>query len=136
MPHERPRRCSNRLGCRIERPRAPNKRARRHDRRRLVYDPGMPRLQERAPALSKTQLSLACVAAALVLYWVGVPLLDGIELRSYDLRFRSRGPVAPASDVVLAVVDEKSLDVLGRFPWPRTRMAELVDALSADGARV
>src|SRR5258708_38637669 len=101
----------------------------------------MPSMVGRVPAPGAAALTLASVALTLVLHWFGGSsdhpgLLDLIELRTYDLRFRSRGPVAPAPEVVLAVVDEKSLDALGRWPWSRARIAELVDALSADGARV
>ena len=81
-------------------------------------------------------LALASVALVLLLHHLEIPLLDLIEWRTYDLRFRARGAVAPSPDVALAVVDEKSLEALGRWPWSRTRMAEVVDALSAAGARV
>jgi adenylate cyclase len=74
------------------------------------------------------------VVAALSLW--RVPILDQIELRAYDLRLRSRGPSAPSPSVVLAMIDEKSLDAEGRWPWPRSKIAALVDLLSADGARV
>ena len=90
----------------------------------------------RLPSLGPTGLAIASIATVLLVHWLGVPLLDQIELRTYDLRFQSRGAVAPAPDVVLAVVDEKSLDELGRWPWTRTRIAQLIDALSRDGARV
>src|SRR5258705_13564279 len=96
----------------------------------------MPSLLERLPSLGPKSLAVASIAAVLLVHWLGVPLLDQIELRTYDLRFQSRGAVAPAPEVVLAVVDEKSLDAFGRWPWSRTRMAELVDALSRGGARV
>jgi adenylate cyclase len=59
-----------------------------------------------------------------------------MELKTYDLRFRSRGRVEPSPQVVLAVIDEKSIDKLGRWPWPRSKIAALVDALSRDGAKV
>jgi adenylate cyclase len=36
----------------------------------------------------------------------------------------------------MAAIDEKSLAAEGRWPWPRTKLAALVDALSRDGARV
>jgi adenylate cyclase len=65
-----------------------------------------------------------------------VAILDQVELRTYDLRLRSRGTRAPSGSVVLAMIDEKSLDVEGRWPWPRSKLAALVDHLSADGARV
>jgi adenylate cyclase len=57
-------------------------------------------------------------------------------LKTYDLRLLSRGQVRPLPAVVLAVIDEKSLTTEGRWPWPRSKLAVLVDMLSHDGARV
>jgi adenylate cyclase len=34
------------------------------------------------------------------------------------------------------MIDEKSLDTEGRWPWPRSKIASLVDTLSRDGAKV
>ena len=65
-----------------------------------------------------------------------VPIFDLIELKTYDLRFLSRGQVQPSPAVVLALIDEKSLDIEGRWPWPRSKLAALVDNLSHDGAKV
>jgi adenylate cyclase len=96
----------------------------------------MPSPLDRLPSLGPTSLAIASIATVLLVHWLGVPLLDQIELRTYDLRFQSRGAVAPAPEVVLAVVDEKSLDALGRWPWTRARIAEIVDALSRYGVRV
>lgn len=70
------------------------------------------------------------------LFIAGVPILDLLELKTYDLRFLSRGKQAPSPHIVLAVLDEKSLDVEGRWPWPRSKIAALVDALSVGGAKV
>ncbi len=42
----------------------------------------------------------------------------------------------PSPAVVLALIDEKSLDIEGRWPWPRSKLAALVDNLSQDGAKV
>jgi adenylate cyclase len=38
--------------------------------------------------------------------------------------------------VVVAAIDEKSLAAEGRWPWPRARIAALVDAIARDGAKV
>ncbi len=76
------------------------------------------------------------VGGLLLAMRLSVPLLELIELKTYDLRFLSRGPRTPSPAVALAVIDEKSLDIEGRWPWPRSRIAALVDALSRDGARV
>jgi adenylate cyclase len=86
--------------------------------------------------LNPASLTLAVIVPVLVLFVSGAPILDLIELKTYDLRLRSRGtrPVSPA--VVIAAIDEKSLDQEGRWPWPRSKIAALVDTLSASGARV
>ena len=74
------------------------------------------------------------LAAALLLFHA--PFFDSIELRTYDFRLQSRGQLQPSPAVVLAMIDEKSLDTEGRWPWPRSRLAALVDILSQDGAKV
>ena len=35
-----------------------------------------------------------------------------------------------SSEVAIAVIDTLSVDKLGRWPWPRERIAELIDALN------
>jgi adenylate cyclase len=81
-------------------------------------------------------LTLAVIAVVTGMFAVQVTVLDQFELRTYDLRFVSRGPQSTTSSVVLAMVDEKSLDREGRWPWPRVKFAELIDRLSRDGAKV
>ena len=41
----------------------------------------------------------------------------------------------PDNNVVIVAIDLKSLDAVGRFPWPRTVYAQLIDRLTADGVR-
>jgi len=45
------------------------------------------------------------------------------------------GKVATGGETVIVTIDEKSLSELGRWPWPRTTMAGLVDKLKACGAK-
>jgi adenylate cyclase len=71
-----------------------------------------------------------------LLFQTGISILDLIELKTYDLRFLSRGHLRPSPAVVMALIDEKSLDTEGRWPWPRSKLARLVDILSQDGAKV
>ena len=87
-------------------------------------------------SLNPVSITAFTTLLVVVLFLIGVPILDLIELKSYDLRFLSRGALKPSPSVVMAVIDEKSLDTEGRWPWPRSRIAALVDALSNDGARV
>jgi adenylate cyclase len=81
-------------------------------------------------------LTLFSLLLVVMLFFSGPPIFELIELQTYDLRFRSRGRVQPSPAVVLALIDEKSLATEGRWPWPRSKFATLVDLLSHDGARV
>src|SRR5918996_2525068 len=81
-------------------------------------------------------LTLGTILVVVILFLSGTPILDLVELKTYNLRFLSRGPLQPSPAVVMALVDEKSLDTEGRWPWPRSKFAALVDVLSHDGARV
>ena len=96
----------------------------------------MPTWLRRHLAVNRRTLTLAIIIAVTALFSAQGTLLDQFELRTYDLRFRSRGPLPPSSAVVLAMIDEKSLNREGRWPWPRARFAELVDRVSSDGAKV
>jgi adenylate cyclase len=66
----------------------------------------------------------------------GVKPLDLLELRAFDYRLQQRGPETPSSDVVLVTVDDASLHELGRWPWSRSRVADLLARIDAGGPRV
>lgn len=53
--------------------------------------------------------------------------------RFVELRPR---PHDPALGVRIVDIDEKSLNTHGQWPWPRTRIARLIDALTGYGVRV
>lgn len=60
------------------------------------------------------------------------------EERFFDLRMKLTLPPPSKQDkrIVLAAIDDESLNKVGRWPWPRTRMADLVDKLNGYGAKV
>ncbi len=87
-------------------------------------------------SINPASLTLGSLLVVVMLFLSGASIFDLIELKTYDLRFRSRGHLPPSPAVVMAVIDEKSLDAEGRWPWPRSKFAALVDILSQDGARV
>ncbi len=62
--------------------------------------------------------------------------ITALEDRLLDYRFKIRGAVKPPEDIVIAAIDEKSIDRLGRWPWGRDIMAELVNKLKGLGARI
>ena len=62
--------------------------------------------------------------------------MEPLENIVQNTHFKLRGPLSPNSDVVIAKIDEKSLDTLGRWPWPRQTMAKLVQRLHEYEAEV
>ena len=87
-------------------------------------------------AINSTSISLFTIIIVVTLFLARTPFFDLIELKTYDLRYLARGQRSPSSDVVLAVIDEKSLAVEGRWPWPRSKLAALVNRLSQEQAKV
>lgn len=63
--------------------------------------------------------------------WGPWPVLDRLEWLSDDLRLRFLAPesTTPHPDIVIVDIDEASLQTLGRWPWPRQRLATLADEL-------
>jgi adenylate cyclase len=61
-----------------------------------------------------------------------------LELKSLDTRFRyhGRSHTRPDSRIVIVDIDQRSQEVLGRWPFSRTHFADMLDALRQDGARV
>jgi len=63
-------------------------------------------------------------------------ILRDLELKTLDMRFRLRGKRASTSPIVIVTIDQKSQDVLGHWPFPRSRFAEAIDVLKGAGAKV
>src|SRR3990172_346922 len=59
-----------------------------------------------------------------------------MEDKLRDYRFKIRGTVRPHDKIVIAAIDEKSIERLGRWPWDRDRIAHLLDKLTAAGAEL
>ena len=77
-------------------------------------------------------LALGCVVAVLHLLRPG--LLARADLAVYDRLLAAAAPRAPSGRVVLVEVDERTLVDAGRWPWPRDRIADLLDRVRALGA--
>jgi len=77
------------------------------------------------------------IISVLVLILVTLAHLAGLftrwDLSLYDSFFRLRGTQDPGQDVVIVVIDEKSINRMGAWPWPRTVHAQLLQKLQ--GAR-
>ncbi len=85
--------------------------------------------------ITPLKITTFVIFLALVLFFFDFPFLRFMELKTLDLRISSRGALPTGGEVIIAVVDEKSLTELGRWPWPRTTIAKLMDKLKASGAK-
>lgn len=85
-------------------------------------------------ALTRSLLGLALAAGfvAHALHWIELPLIRRLENIAYDSLVVLRADRSVASEkVIILDIDEKSLAApeLGRWPWSRNKMSDLVDIL-------
>ena len=81
-------------------------------------------------------IAILATFLTVIIYLAGPDIVDLMEMKTYDLRFHARGIKQPDSRIVIAAIDQESIDRLGRWPWPRSIQAELLDRLSRAGASV
>ncbi|HLA51569.1 MAG TPA: CHASE2 domain-containing protein, partial [Thermodesulfobacteriota bacterium] len=67
---------------------------------------------------------------SLSVYMAKPSFIEGVDRTAGDARFKIRGKAATADEVVIAAIDEKSVNELGRWPWSRAVMARLIDNLA------
>ena len=87
-------------------------------------------------SIAAPSLTICLTFLVALIFLIGQSFLEIVELKTRDLTFRSRGTIEAGDAILLAVIDEKSLDKEGRLPWPRSKIARLIDYLSDDGAKV
>ncbi len=80
--------------------------------------------------LSHIPLGFYITVLLIVLFFLPIRLINFLELKLLDTRFLSAQRSPKTSDIVLVAVDNRSEDRLGRWPWDRSKMAELVDMVS------
>ncbi len=69
-------------------------------------------------------------------YFLVIPFIELVELKAWDLHFHQRGKIELSGKVAFVTVDEESVNREGRWPWPRRKMAELLQAVERHGAKV
>jgi CHASE2 domain-containing sensor protein/predicted Ser/Thr protein kinase len=59
---------------------------------------------------------------------------QGLERYGYDMGVRARDRT-PSDKVAIIAIDDESIRLLGRFPWPRNLQAAMMDRLREGGAK-
>jgi len=86
--------------------------------------------------LNAFTVSVLITLTSLYIYSLNLPFFELLELKAYDFKMSLRGTRPVSDQVVIVAIDESSLKQEGRWPWPRTRLAKLVDKLTESGAAV
>ena len=92
--------------------------------------------------IRSTRIRLAAIASLVTVLVLAFsvffenPVVVRLELLAQDLFYTIRGPRVPGNEVAIAAIDEKSIDLVGRWPWPREKIAQLLDRLREAGVGV
>jgi len=83
-----------------------------------------------------TDVAIGAAVSALVMLAFFLQWGDGLELKLYDVREKMQAEKQVGKDVVYIGIDDRSLQEIGSWPWPRSIMAAMVDKLSKANAKV
>jgi CHASE2 domain-containing sensor protein/predicted Ser/Thr protein kinase len=82
-------------------------------------------------------LALAVLMLFALLHAGILPLasfLERLEFANLDLFFKVRGAISPGERIVIVAIDDASFQRYGAWPWPRKRIAELVQRITEANA--
>ncbi|MDE3198092.1 MAG: CHASE2 domain-containing protein [Acidobacteriota bacterium] len=74
---------------------------------------------------------LASAAFGMFVAWQA----PGVDRYTHDWLMRIRGPRPVSDEIALVAIDDKSVASRGRFPWPRTILANAIDAVARQHPR-
>ena len=89
-------------------------------------------MKKRLPLIT----GLILLIAGAVCYIYEPPFMTGLSRRVFDVFLEHNAKPVQTDAVVLIDIDDASLEKYGQWPWPRTRLAELVSNLWKNGAAV
>lgn len=75
------------------------------------------------------------LCALLLLAVDSLDFLRGLERSVIDAQFRARGIVLPSPDIVIVEAEDRTIDRYDQTPLPRSVHAQLIDHLTAAGAK-
>ncbi len=94
-------------------------------------------MSSRSPKLGRAVrgilLGLGVTLIVAAAHFAGVG--EQAERWALDFRFRNLPTLAPRDDIVHIDIDDQSLEQIGRWPWPRRRLAQLIEVLNTCGAK-
>jgi serine/threonine-protein kinase len=73
------------------------------------------------------------ITFAVLFVWASTELIDDIERYAYDMGVKASS-ADPGNKVAIIAIDDQSIANIGRWPWPRTTLADMIRALQQGGA--
>ena len=64
------------------------------------------------------------------------PILVDLSRRAFDVFLKKQAKPVQSGQIAIVDIDDASMEAYGQWPWPRYRLAELVDRLWQQGAAV
>jgi CHASE2 domain-containing sensor protein/tRNA A-37 threonylcarbamoyl transferase component Bud32 len=87
----------------------------------------------------KTNLIIGAFAV-IVFIWLSsmhIPFFESLEKIVYEIEMRLDAPHNPGeSKIAIVNIDDKSINKLGQWPWPRHIIAEMITILKNNGAKL
>ncbi|HEX3322997.1 MAG TPA: CHASE2 domain-containing protein [Terriglobales bacterium] len=81
-------------------------------------------------------VALACMLSIVVALLTLLPFVREAQVRLTDTLFWIAPSPSTRAPIVIVTIDEQSLERYGRWPWSRTRVAELLDNISSASPNV
>src|SRR5262245_33881926 len=99
-----------------------------------------PQIPEMKSLIGNSSRTIMWAVAIIVISTVAATLMmwraPALKLAARDALIRARGTERPPDEVVIVAIDEASVKRFGRFPWPRSLMAQALDKLSGAHPKV
>ncbi len=83
----------------------------------------------------KSDWFFGVVVSVVMLFLGNGELLQGLERKAYDMGVKA-ATRTPSDKIAVIAIDKPSLDNIGRWPWSREIMADMVDKLASAKAKV
>lgn len=83
-----------------------------------------------------TILGLVATLLMLGCSFIGIDFLDILELKFYDFRMAVASGQSETDKIVIVDIDDDSIEKLGRWPWPRSLIADAIRKINQGHPRV
>ncbi|MHC4605546.1 MAG: CHASE2 domain-containing protein [Planctomycetota bacterium] len=88
------------------------------------------------PRLGVAVGAVIALAVAIVFAFTNLGYAHRLDLAALDVKFNWRSPAEPSDRILQVDIDDISIQMLGKFPFPRDEHAKLIRALDDLGARM